>query len=163
MLTTSLALVLSASPLAGLRPLPAPLHPMTLSAAPGQSLRLSVVFPAAGSGLLLNREAPNRLTLSTPWGKATAQPSGTRHPSAEFAGYFASVRPSDLRLPLPATVRPGNYMAFVSAELFLCDTHDKICTRREFRWPLTVRVGATSQPGLLRLRASDLAGSSLRR
>ena len=133
----------------------------TLSAAPGEVLRASLVWPAGGG--LLSREAPSRLTLLTPWGKVSAQPTGTR-PDAEYAGYYAAVQPTELRLKVPAGQRPGTYDAQLQADLFMCDQADKICTRRQLDWPVKLRVVAGKAPGpqTVKLRPADLRGKTLR-
>ena len=112
--------------------------------------------------LLLNREAPNLLTLRTPWGQAQTRPNGTPHRDPAYAGYFGQVRPALLKVRVPAATRAGRYAAQLTADLFVCDTGDKLCTRRTLKLPVQVQVGSAARPGTLTLKDEHLRPGRLR-
>ncbi|MDO4246733.1 MAG: hypothetical protein Q4C89_11980 [Deinococcus sp.] len=130
--------------------------PVSLAAQQGQSATLRVQL--ATRDTLVSHEAPNRLTLTTPWSKTQVQPSGTRHSNPAFASYFAQVKPMTFKVSVPASVKPGNYPAQLGGELFVCDMRDKVCTLRPVQVPVHIRVGATAQirSTTLTLRDQDL-------
>ena len=112
--------------------------------------------------LLLSREAPNLLTLRTPWGQVQTRPNGTPHRTPAYAGYFGQVRPALLKVRVPAAIRAGRYAAQLTADLFVCDTGDKLCTRRTLKLPVQVQVGNVARPGTLTLKDEHLRPSRLR-
>ena len=130
--------------------------PFSLAAPQGQSASLRVQL--ATQEMLVNREAPNRLTLTTPWGKTQVQPSGTRHSNPAFASYFAQVKPMTFKVNVPASVKPGNYPAQLGGELFVCDIREKVCTLRPVQVPVRIEVSASAQirSTTLTLRDQDL-------
>ncbi|WP_064015238.1 hypothetical protein [Deinococcus puniceus] len=109
----------------------------------GAAVSLTVTFPL--KEVLLNRAAPNRLTLYTPWGGAAGAPSGAVHTQPEFKSYFGSLRPLLLRVPVPPNVRPGLYAARLSGPLFVCNTKAAICVRRDLNLAVNVRVMPASE------------------
>lgn len=115
-----------------------------VTASAGAPVTLTVTFPL--KDVLLNRAAPNRLTLSTPWGSVAGIPSGPVHAQPEFKSYFGSLRPLLLRVPVPANVRPGLYAARLSGPLFVCNTRAAICVRRDLNLAVNVRVLSAGQP-----------------
>lgn len=127
-----------------------------LAARPGQTTALQVQL--ATRDLLVNREAPNRLTLTTPWGKAQVQPGGTPHRNPAFASYFAQVRAMTFKVKVPASAKSGTYRAQLSGELFVCDIRDKVCTLRPIQVPVRIQVSASAQSlsKTLTLRDQDL-------
>ena len=140
----------------------APTLPETvLPARAGQTAALRVDFGARE--LLLSREAPNLLTLRTPWGQVTARPAGTAHRDPAYAGYFGQVRPSVLKVKVPAQVTAGRYAAQLSADLFVCDVGDKLCTRRTLKFPVQLQVGNVARPVTLTLQDEHLRLPRLRR
>ena len=144
---------------------PPPAAPLlTLGARAGQSVTLAVDYPA--QDVLLNREAPNLLRLSTPWQTVEAKPSGTVHPDPALADYFGKVNPLLLRVTIPANTKSGAYAAKLSAQLFVCDKGQRTCIKRDQTFLLTISVGPknTALPvQWLSLRASDLRPPTLRR
>jgi hypothetical protein len=109
-----------------------------INAHAGSPAILTVTFPVRE--MLLNRTAPNRLTLHTPWGDAAGIPSGPAHVQPEFKSYFGSLRPLLLQVPVPPNVRPGLYTARLSGPLFVCDTRARVCLRRDLNLAVDVRV-----------------------
>jgi hypothetical protein len=115
-----------------------PVPATQITAHAGQTAKLTVTFPL--TTLLLNRAAPNRLTLHTPWGGAAGVPTGPVHAQSEFKSYFGSLRPLLLRVPVPPNVRPGLYAARLSGPLFVCNTKAAVCMRRDVNLAVNVRV-----------------------
>ncbi|MGX9685987.1 hypothetical protein ACTQ9L_02390 [Deinococcus wulumuqiensis] len=135
--------------------------PVTLGAQAGQTATLRVDLALRDT--LLSREAPNLLTLQTPWGQLQTRPSGTAHRDPAYAGYFGQVRPMTLKVKVPAQVRAGRYAAQLTADLFVCDTADKLCTRRTLKLPVQLQVGKVARPGTLTLKDEHLRPARLRR
>ncbi|MDB5046911.1 MAG: hypothetical protein JWQ08_2961 [Deinococcus sp.] len=115
-----------------------------ITAHAGAPAALTVTFPLTAA--LLNRAAPNHLTLHTPWGGSAGVPTGPVHAQPEFKSYFGSVRPLSLRVPVPPNVRPGLYAARLSGPLFVCNTKAKVCLRRDLNLAVAVRVLPAGHP-----------------
>lgn len=114
-----------------------------ITAHAGAPAALTVTFPL--KEVLLNRAAPNRLTLHTPWGSVAGVPTGPAHTLPPFKSYFGSLRPLLLRVPVPPNVRPGLYAARLSGPLFVCNTKVAICVRRDLNLAVNVRVLVAGQ------------------
>ena len=138
-----------------LLPSPAP-APVTLHGQAGQVLTLTVRLPAPGTGLLLNREAPNSVTLKTPWGQVKRPPTGPAFPgnAAEFSGYFQSVRPVTLSLRVPPGTKPGPYPGQLALQLFTCDKQELICKQRDLTYSVTIQVGQVQKGASLNVPAT---------
>lgn len=106
--------------------------------------------------ILLSRDAPNRLTLSTPWGKVQAKLTGTAQRNPEFAAYYAQVRPVTLAAKVPATAKAGVYTGQFEAELFVCDKVDKMCLPRTVRGNVRLNVGNAAKAAVLTLKDAQL-------
>ncbi|WP_188973601.1 hypothetical protein [Deinococcus aerolatus] len=106
----------------------------------GHTASLHVTFGLRD--LLVSRDAPNTVHLSTPWGQASAEVSGAAHPDATFSGYYRSVRPLHLRVRVPAGTRPGQYPATLHARLFTCDQKRGLCIRRDANVAVSIQVVA---------------------
>ena len=106
----------------------------------GQTASLHVTFGLRD--LLVSRDAPNTVQLSTPWGQASAEVGGAAHPDATFSGYYRSVRPLQLRVRVPAGTRPGQYPATLQAQLFTCDQKRGLCIRRDTNVTVSIQVVA---------------------
>lgn len=139
----------------------APLPETVLPARAGQTATLRVDLALRDT--LVNREAPNLLTLDTPWGQVQAQPSGTAHRDPAYAGYSGQVRPTVLKVKVPAQVTAGRYSGQLTADLFVCDTGDKLCSRRTLKLPVQVQVGNVARPVTLTLGDEQLRPARLRR
>ncbi|GGR70905.1 hypothetical protein GCM10008959_35810 [Deinococcus seoulensis] len=113
---------------------------------------------------LLNREAPNRLTLTTPWSTHEGVLSGAPHPDPARRAYYA--RPAPLRWPLlaPAGTRPGPYPARVAGQLFTCAVSGGTCSVRAVTLPVTLRVQPDGRVQPLGVQLDDpaLRGAPLR-
>ena len=144
--------------------LPKPEAP-TLVAGAGQQITLAVQYP---QGALLNRQAPNVLRLSTPWQVQHVRPKGTPHPDRALADYFGQVSPMHLNVKVPPQTPPGVYPAKLSASLFVCDQAERLCTRRDLNFALSIRVQKTGERPFqavqwFKLRPSDLRAPGLKR
>ena len=137
---------------------PSPMPPVP-SVQPGGTVSLSVRYQATE---LLNRRAPNTLTLVTPWQQTTVTLTGPAHPGAQWADYFASVRPAQFELRVPLSAKKGLYHLNVAAQLFICNEHEQVCQLKKLSLPLTLWVAA---PGpkqaaqTLSIRSQDLGRS----
>lgn len=136
-------------------------EPTVLTAQAGQPAALRVNLALRDT--LLSREAPNLLTLQTPWGQVQARPGGTAHGDPAYAGYFGQVRTTTLKVKVPAQVRAGRYAAQLTADLFVCDVADKLCTRRTLKLPVQLQVSKVARPGTLTLKDEHLRPARLRR
>lgn len=121
--------------------IPAPVPPAVITVQAGQTASVTVNYPHRTA--LLNREAPNTVSLHTPWGNVAAKPTGTPHPDAQFSGYFGAVHPTQLKWSVPKKVAAGSYAANLSAQLFVCDSVQKMCSRRSLTLPITLKVVKT--------------------
>lgn len=80
--------------------------------------------------LLVSRDAPNTVRLSTPWKQASAGVSGPAHPEAKYGDHYRRVHPLKPSARVPLGTPPGLYSATLSARLFVCPRHRSLCTRR---------------------------------
>ncbi len=123
---------------------------------------LSVRYMAPG--VLVNRAAPNSLLLVTPWQKAQAGLRGSARTEPQWADYFAVVEPVLFKVRVPASARAGQYPVTVTAQLFVCDQHEKVCRLRKLTLPvaLKVSVAGPKQAALtLNVHSQDLGRSPL--
>lgn len=123
---------------------PAPAPPLKIVVQAGQTANVTVNYPYRSA--LLNREAPNTIALSTPWGRVEAKPTGTPHPDAKFSAYFGTVNPTHLKWSVPKQVASGSYAANISAQLFVCDAVQKMCSHRAVNVPVTLQVVKAGSP-----------------
>lgn len=131
-----------------------------LSGAAAASGSLTVSFPLRGH--LISSDAPNRVTLTTPWQEVSAAPQGRPHPLRR--GYHAHLTPLRLPLSVPAGTPAGRYAAQVRALLFSCATGSRICAARTVTLPVTldVRTDGRVLTAPLSVTDADLRGGSLR-
>ena len=132
------------------------LAPVTLHGQVGRTVTLTVRLPAASTGVLLNREAPNSMTLKTPWGELKQQPSGHPFPksNAEFSDYFQNIKPVSLSIKVPTGTKPGLYKTQLALQLFTCDKKELICKQKDLNYPVTIQVGKTQKNASLDVPAS---------
>lgn len=132
--------------------------PAQAAAPAGQTATLSVIFGLRD--LLVNRDAPNTVRLTTPWGQVSGAVNGPPHLDAKYREYYGRVRPLSLQVRVPPGTRPGLYPASLSARLFTCNQHRGLCIQREAKVPVSlqvVAVGETGQDCPLRLTDASLA------
>lgn len=134
--------------LLGLLPLLNP-APVNVSGQAGQLVTLTVRLPQVNSGLLVNRDAPNLITLDSPWQRTQATPGGESFPAIqpELAGYFGKVNPTHLNMQIPASAAPGRYTGRLILQLFTCDKKNRICQQRHLTYPVNFNIGPTQTPG----------------
>ncbi|MBX8467259.1 hypothetical protein [Deinococcus sp. RIT780] len=131
-----------------------------LSGAAAASGSLTVSFPLRG--YLISSDAPNRVTLTTPWQEVSAAPQGRPHPLRR--GYHAQLAPLRLPLRVPAGTPAGRYAAQVRALLFSCAAGARVCAARTVTLPITLDVRADGRvlTAPLSVTDADLRGGSLR-
>lgn len=131
--------------------------PTSVHGRAGQSVSLSVHLPAPSTGILVNREAPNRLTLHTPWGNVQARPSGQGFPSlqTEFADYYGRLDAVRFQVAVPGGTRPGVYNSHLALQLFICNKRALICTQKNLTYPVSIRVGNVQKAATLKVNVSE--------
>ncbi|MFC6801581.1 hypothetical protein ACFQDE_07460 [Deinococcus caeni] len=131
-----------------------------LSGAAAASGSLTVSFPLRGH--LISSDAPNRVTLNTPWQEVRAAPQGRPHPLRR--GYHAQLAPLRLPLRVPAGTPAGRYAAQVRALLFSCAEGAGTCSARTVTLPVTLDVRADGRVLTAPLSVTDthLRGGDLR-
>lgn len=134
---------------------PAP-APVTLHGQAGQLLTLTVRLPALSTGVLLNRGAPNSVTLKTPWGQTKKQPAGQPFPKddKEFSDYFQQLQPITLKLKVPAGTPSGPHNAQLALHLFTCDKKERLCKQKDLTYPVTIHVGKMQRNATLNVPAA---------
>lgn len=135
--------------------------PTSLQGRAGENASLSVHLPAPSTGILINRQAPNRLTLKTPWGSVQATPSGQEFPPAQtqFADYYGQLDPVRFQVAIPVGTSAGVYNGHLALQLFICNKRALICTQKNLTYPVSIRVGNAQKPGVLNVNASALQRS----
>ena len=134
------------------------------ASAPAQTARpprVTAGLPEAGTltvtfdlrDFLLNREAPNVLTLHTPWGAQRGTLSGTPHP--ERRAYYARLTPLRWPLSAPAGTRAGRYPARVEGQLFSCAVRGGTCSARTVSVPVTLSVRPDGRVQSVGVRLDD--------
>lgn len=137
-----------------------PAPALQVGAQAGQVVTLTVRLPDASTGILLNLDAPNTLSLQTPWAKTQAQPSGTPfRGQPEFEGYFSKVNPTALKVRIPAGTKPGAYNSELRLQLFTCDKKELICKQKDLTYRVTIRVGQKQIDGVLNVPAAEFRRS----
>lgn len=121
---------------------------------------VTVSFPLRG--YLISSDAPNRVTLTTPWQEVSAAPQGRPHPLRR--GYHAHLTPLRLPLRVPAGTPAGRYAAQVRALLFSCAEGAGTCSARTVTLPVTLDVRADGRVLSAPLSVTDahLRGGDLR-
>lgn len=121
---------------------------------------VAVSFPLRGH--LISSDAPNRVTLTTPWQEVSAAPQGRLHPLRR--GYHAHLTPLRLPLRVPAGTPAGRYAAQVRALLFSCAEGAGTCSARTVTLPVTLDVRADGRVLTAPLSVTDahLRGGDLR-
>ncbi|WP_291426245.1 hypothetical protein [Deinococcus sp.] len=160
MLLAAFSFALSAGLPIGL--LPAASAPIAVTVRAGGVVSLSVRYMAPA--VLVNRAAPNSLLLVTPWQKAQAGLRGPARTEPQWADYFAGVEPVLFKMRVPARAKAGQYPASVTAQLFVCDQHEKVCRLQELTLPVTLKVslaGAKQAALTLNIRSQELRRSPL--
>ncbi|MFC6749134.1 hypothetical protein M8445_07500 [Deinococcus aquaticus] len=136
------------------------------AAAPAQTAappRVTAGLPEAGTltvtfalrDFLLNREAPNVLTLHTPWGAQRGTLSGAPHPDPERRAYYARLTPLRWPLSAPAGTRAGRYPARVEGQLFSCAVRGGTCSARTVSVPVTLSVRPDGRVQSVGVRLDD--------
>lgn len=128
-------------------------HPSPASAGLLEAGTLTVTF--ALRDFLLNREAPNVLTLHTPWGAQRGTLSGAPHPDPERRAYYARLTPLRWPLSAPAGTRAGRYPARVEGQLFSCAVRGGTCSARTVSVPVTLSVRPDGRVQSVGVRLDD--------
>ncbi|WP_291431776.1 hypothetical protein [Deinococcus sp.] len=144
----------AAVPVAAVPPVQAAAPPRVTVGLPGAGT-LTVTF--ALRDFLLNRDAPNVLTLHTPWGAQRGTLSGTPHPDPERRAYYARLTPLRWPLAAPAGTRAGRYPARVEGQLFSCAVRAGTCSARSVSVPVTLSVRPDGRVQSLGVRVDDPA------
>lgn len=128
-----------------------------------EHIELQVLFPKAE--ILLNREAPNTMTLITPWNKTTLKPNGKIHQDNKFHAYFSQVYPMKLKFKVPLNTALGQYQGQLKAQFFVCELQDQQCTKRILQTKVHIYVTAhkkSTRLTTLHLQEHDLRPMKLR-
>lgn len=124
----------------------------------GSPAVVTVSFPVSPD-LKLSRAAPNRVTLTSGWGRAVAVPGGLPDPR-DPAHYLTRLKPLRFTVPVPPGTRAGSYPARLDADLFLCDDRSGQCYRKTLHLGARLLVGPGSRTTNLRLTVAQLQPSS---
>lgn len=123
-------------------------------AQPGQSVVLTLQVDNPQE-VLINKDAPTRLSLTTPFKTLTLEADSIKGPDADYQPetYFARVEPLKFKFDVPKNFKKGTYPLMLNADFFMCNTRDGLCYMKTVQVKGELRVGekGENQPMLVRL------------
>lgn len=123
-------------------------------AQPGQTVTL-ILHIDNPEEVLINKDAPTRLTLTTPFQKLTLTEKDIKGPDADYEPetYFARLDPLKFQLTVPKTFKKGRYPLDLNADLFMCNKNVGLCFMKTVQVKGELHVGfkGQSQPMVVKV------------
>ncbi|GGJ23198.1 hypothetical protein [Deinococcus roseus] len=123
-------------------------------AQPGQTVVLNLQIDNPQE-VLINKDAPTRLTLTTPFKTLILEGEAIKGPDADYEPqtYFARLDPLKFKLDVPRNLKKGSYPLLLNADVFMCNTRDGLCYMKTLQVKGELRIGekGENQPMVVKL------------